>query len=67
MCLLILSFIDQIMHVWLSGQKQWTHNPSPEGYHRFKPCCMHFYEYVSISIMCVIQKEYGKGIIILQK
>ena len=39
------------MHVWLSGQKQWTHNPSPIGYRRFKPCCM--------------QLIKGKGMVIL--
>ena len=28
-------------HVWLSGRKQQTHNLSPLGHHRFKPCRMH--------------------------
>lgn len=27
-------------HAWLSGRKQQTHNLSPMGRHRFKPCCM---------------------------
>ena len=27
-------------HVWLSGRKQQTHNLSPLGHHRFKPCRM---------------------------
>lgn len=29
------------LHVWLSGRKQWTHNPFPIGHRRFKPCYMH--------------------------
>lgn len=33
--------MSYFLHVWLSGRKQWTHNPFPYGHRRFKPCYMH--------------------------
>ena len=50
------------MHVWLSGQKQWTHNPSPNGYHRFKPCHMQIFT-IKVKIKIFNNKvKKGKGI-----
>ena len=37
-------------HVWLSGRKQQTHNLSPLGHHRFKPCCMQKFLYFFFKI-----------------